>query len=381
MGEPEPEPDREEEVGEVERVETPSTHALQCEHPHDHEDAHPRDAASPRAGGDERGEQVRPVRDVQVPEVRCTVDEREPEERRADETVKAERTAERDRTRPSPFLQERQDPSHRGEEDERRVQVDTGSASPRDLDEHVRLRARPGRSRLLEEYGVGDGPRGEQHDRHRVVLHPAAEPHSPRVPRALGAEQGLVRREPARAAGRHVPQRFGVFLDGAAELVERQTPVVIAIRAVEQQRGEPGGFARRVRHRILGEAERDHPRELLARERRVAVDVVHAKREEQTVAGAAEEQPPHAAEEVAGVDVAVVIAVERREHAARELLAPEVQRAAEFRDADATIGAGELGEAPLEVLEELGIDRVERVVGRRTRRDFFARPGSDLGDT
>jgi hypothetical protein len=152
--------------------------------------------------------------------------------------------------------------------------------------------------------------------------------------RRLVSEQCLVRREPARAAGRYLPERFVVAADGVGKLVEGKPSVAVSIRTAHQESGEARGLACAVSDRILGEAQRDQAGQLALRQRAVAVDVVNSKCEEQPVAGAAREQPADAAEKIGGIHVAVTVAVERGEQAPGELFAVDSQRSRELRDTD-----------------------------------------------
>ncbi len=83
-----------------------------------------------------------------------------------------------------------------------------------------------------------------------------------------------------------------------------------------------------------------------------------AKREEQLVTIGSEDELANTLEELVLVDGAVVIAIERGEHALREVFAAQAERRAEVVQVDAPIFARVLGERALQRVEHASIDVV-----------------------
>ncbi len=95
----------------------------------------------------------------------------------------------------------------------------------------------------------------------------------------------------------------------------------------------------------------------------VAVVVVHAEREEQLVVVRPEDELSHALHELGSVDRTVVIAIEGREHAPREVLAAEAERLPKLGEIDASVGAGVVRESSLEHREQAAVGVVRAVHG------------------
>src|SRR5205823_5353297 len=138
---------------------------------------------------------------------------------------------------------------------------------------------------------------------------------------------------------------------------ERDAPVAVGVGRGEERLCDGLRRLRRtLRDVALREAHRDHAIELFARERSVAVVVVDAECERELFLIRAGDELAYALEELLAHDDAVTIQIERGEHAAREVLAPEAERALQLLHVEHAVAARHARERPLEGRDEPRVD-------------------------
>ncbi len=316
-----------------------------------------------RAGAEQLREEGRGRDERVVAEVRERVDEGEADHRVADEAVERDGVVDWDDAPEGALPDPREHAAHHRDEDEGAVEVEARTAPARELDEGVRAEVLVADDGRNEERDVREPPHGEEPHLGHVVLEEArealAEGRAGGRMRRRALEAGvevLVRRDPAGLVAEERREHVGVRAEDGGELVEADAAVAVRVGLAEQSVGERAHVGRAHRHVVLGEAERDHPLELLAGDRAVAVVVVEAEGERELLLLGAEDEPTHGREELVLVDHAVAVHVEDREHAPREVRALEAEGLAQDGRVDAPAGARELAEARREQLDQVLVD-------------------------
>ena len=152
-----------------------------------------------------------------------------------------------------------------------------------------------------------------------------------------------------RFAARHLAQELGTLLHHGFELVERDPSVSIRIRHREEDLRQ---LLRRLRSPLddlaLGDGDRQHPQQLVAVQRTVAVVVVNAEHEQELLPVAPEDERARPFQELGLVNHAVAVRVELREDAAGQVLAAKAERSLERLRRDDLFVAGVASESALE---------------------------------
>ncbi len=167
------------------------------------------------------------------------------------------------------------------------------------------------------------------HDQEREGQPPVVDPPTQASPGALlvePREQVFVRRDPPRLVARHLGEQVRVVLHDPFELLEGEAAVVVRVGFAQERVGQVLDLRIADPHVVLRQADGDHAHQLGALERAVAVVVVEPKRERELVACRAEDDLPHAGQELVAADHTVAVLIEEREHAPREVVAAQAER-------------------------------------------------------
>ncbi|MGC4093850.1 MAG: hypothetical protein QM756_39290 [Polyangiaceae bacterium] len=195
---------------------------------------------------------------------------------------------------------------------------------------------------------VTEHPQRQKSDPRQVIVQPAQQALTQRLSAARLGQELRVRSQAAGFTLRQQRQQALVARRHALEFGVRQAAVAVLIGGQHEQLGELLDLVlarsrranpRNLRARLLRQVQRDHALDLDRFDATIAVQVVDLKGQAQLLARAAEHQASHGLQELVTAHLAVAVAVQNGEDAARQKLATDAQRVLEVSDVDLLIAA------------------------------------------